>query len=138
MSVDGFLAAEKNLGYSRVASSALRLQPSVLATGQSAGTIAALAVRHHVQPRAVSPLETQMELANSGARLSTYAHDDVPYRSAYWADVQVVAARGIMVGTTPIHFSAGDAITRREAAAVLSRTFGYIPVGAPLPQIAIP
>jgi hypothetical protein len=138
VAVDGFLAGEKNLGYSRVASSALRLQPSVMSTGQAVGTIAALAVRHGIQPRAVSALETQIELANSGARISMYAHDDVPYRSAHWPAVQVAGARGIMVGTTLSHFSAASPITRREAATVLARALGYTPAGAPLPVIANP
>ena len=138
VTVDGFLAAEKNLGSSRVANSALRLQPGVMSTGQAVGTIAALAVRHGIQPRAVSPLETQMELANSGARISMYAHDDVRYPSAHWTDVQIAGARGIMVGSTLSHFSAADPITRREAAAVLARTLGYTPAGAALPAIGHP
>lgn len=138
VTVDGFLVAEKNLGTSRVANGALRLQPAVISTGQAAGAIAALAVRHGIQPRAVSPLETQIELANSGARISMYAHDDLRYPSAWWSDVQVAGARGIMVGTTLSHFSAADAITRREAAVVLARTLGYAPVGAPVPAITQP
>ena len=136
VNVDGLLVAEKNLGYSRVASSALRLQPSVMATGQAVGTIAALSVRHYIQPRGVSPLETQIELAKAGARLSMYVADDVPYQSAYWPDVQVASARGIMSGTTLSHFSAADPISRREAAVVLARTLGYTPVGAPVPVIS--
>ncbi|MBZ5621768.1 MAG: FAD-dependent oxidoreductase [Acidobacteriia bacterium] len=136
--VDGFLAAEKNLGYSRLASSALRQQASVMSTGQAAGAIGALAVRHNVQPRAVSPLEVQMALVNSGARISMYAHDDVPYGSTYWSDVQIVGARGIMVGSSYSHFSAADSITRREAAVSLSRMLGYIPVGVPVPVITNP
>jgi len=130
--VDGFLVAEKNLGYSRVASSALRLQPSVMSTGQAAGSIAAFAARNHVQPRMVTPLQVQVELAHNGARISLFAHDDVPSGSPYWADVQVAAARGIMTGTSVTHFSAANPITRREAAVVLSRTLGYAPLGAPL------
>jgi hypothetical protein len=133
VTVDGFLAAEKNLGSSRVANSALRLQPAVMSTGQAAGAIAALAVRHGLQPRAVSALETQIELANSGARISMYAHDDVSYPGAYWSDVQVAGARGIMVGTTPSHFSAAAPVTRREVAVMLARTLGYTQAGAPLP-----
>lgn len=129
--VDGFLVAEKNLGYSRVASSALRLQPSVLSTGQAAGSVAAFAVRNHVQPRLVTPLQVQVELAHDGARISLFAHDDVTPGSPYWADVQVAAARGIMTGTSVTHFSAANPITRREAAVVLAGTLGYSPLGAP-------
>ncbi|HLK62261.1 MAG TPA: FAD-dependent oxidoreductase [Bryobacteraceae bacterium] len=138
VSVDGFLAAEKNLGLSRVANSALHLQPSVISMGQAAGAIAALSARDHVPPRRVSPLEVQMELANSGARISMYAHDDVHYPSPYWQDVQVVGARGIMVGASASHFSVADPVTRREAAAVLSRMLGYTPVGSPLPVVTRP
>jgi len=136
--VDGFLVGEKNLGYSRVASSASRLQPSVMSTGQAAGAIAALAVRAGIQPRAVTPLNVQVELAKAGARISLFAHDDVPTGSAWWADVQVVSARGIMVGSTVSHFAANDPITRREAAVVLARTLGYTPAGVRLSLPAFP
>lgn len=68
--VDGFLPAEKNLSQSRLANGATRLQPHTLNMGQAVGVIAALAVKNHVQPRAVDPEAAQHVLLDAGATLS--------------------------------------------------------------------
>ena len=68
--IDGFLPAEKNLSQSRMANGATRLQPSTLLTGQAAGAIAALAVQHRMQPRALDPALVQRVLLDAGATLS--------------------------------------------------------------------
>lgn len=51
--VDGLLAAEKNISVSRIAASAIRLQPIAFAVGQAAGALASLAADQHAAPRAV-------------------------------------------------------------------------------------
>jgi len=119
--LDGFLAAEKNLGYSRLASGALRLQPAVMSTGQAAGAIAALAAASRIQPRQVNPLLVQQALATSGSAISLYTYSDVPFGSPYWADVQLASVRGLMLGYSFTNFGVTGVITRREAALVLSR-----------------
>jgi hypothetical protein len=119
--LDGFLAAEKNLGYSRLASGALRLQPAVMSTGQAAGAIAALAAASRIQPRAVNPLLVQEALTASGSAISLFVYSDVPLGSPYWADVQLASARGLMLGYSFSNFGVTGVITRREAALVLAR-----------------
>ena len=64
---DGFIAAEKNISQSRIASAAMRVHPSVTAVGQAAGTLAALAVRNGVEPRAVPAAAVQVGLLRDGA-----------------------------------------------------------------------
>ncbi len=61
--VDGFLPAEKNISQSRMGNGATRLQPHTMLMGQAAGAIAALAVKHRVQARAVEPVLVQDILA---------------------------------------------------------------------------
>jgi len=51
--IDGLLAAEKNLGYSSLVSSAIRLHDQMMAIGQAVGATAAVCLRRDVQPRAV-------------------------------------------------------------------------------------
>lgn len=119
--LDGFLAAEKNLGISRLANGALRLQPAVMSTGQAAGAIAAIAVSSRLQPRQVNPLLVQQALTASGSAISLYAYSDVPFESPYWADVQLASARGLMLGYSFRNFGIAGPITRREAALVLTR-----------------
>ncbi|MCA9447081.1 MAG: FAD-dependent oxidoreductase, partial [Candidatus Omnitrophica bacterium] len=50
---DGLLAAEKNLGYSSIVSSAIRLHDHCMAVGQACGAVAAVALKNRVQPRAI-------------------------------------------------------------------------------------
>lgn len=68
--IDGFLPAEKNISQSRMANGATRLQPHTMLTGQVAGVIAALAVKHRIQPRAVDPIEVQNVLLDAGCTLT--------------------------------------------------------------------
>ncbi len=51
--VDGLLSAEKNLGYSSIVSSAIRLHDHCMAVGQACGAVAAVALSKKVQPREI-------------------------------------------------------------------------------------
>ncbi|MBQ7168589.1 MAG: FAD-dependent oxidoreductase [Synergistaceae bacterium] len=86
---DNFLAAEKNLSMSRLATSALRLQPVCMMTGQAVGTLAALSVENHMRPRDVHPVYVQKVLADFGVMMSLAEYIDVPERSGYYGAVQI-------------------------------------------------
>ena len=87
--VDGLIAAEKNISVSRMVNGTIRLHPIVMHVGQAAGTIAAMAAKTNAQPRELNPFDVQMELWKSGAHLSLYdKFDDVPEHSKYWRAVQ--------------------------------------------------
>jgi hypothetical protein len=90
--VDGFLAAEKNISQSRLANGATRLQPSTMLMGQAAGAIAALAVEHKVQPRAVDPSTLQKVLLDAGATLVIDAVD-AEWGTAEWRSRQITVLR---------------------------------------------
>ena len=75
--VDGFLAAEKNISQSRLVNGATRTQPGTMSIGQAAGALAAIAIRDGKQPRKVSPIEVQFELVSSHVRLSLFVYDDI-------------------------------------------------------------
>ncbi len=51
---DGLLGASKNIGYSSIVSSALRLHGQMMHCGQAAGTIAWLALEEKVEPRQIA------------------------------------------------------------------------------------
>ncbi|MBQ6774198.1 MAG: FAD-dependent oxidoreductase [Synergistaceae bacterium] len=87
--VDNFIPAEKNLSMSRLASSALRLQPICMMTGQAAGALAAVAIKSGLQPRDVHALHVQKVLADSGVVLSLCNFSDVPRSNKYFASVQL-------------------------------------------------
>jgi hypothetical protein len=86
--VDGFLPAEKNLSQSRLANGATRLQPSTFLTGQAAGAIAALAVEHGIQPRALDPLLVQRVLLDAGCTL-LIERPKAPWGSEKWKQQQL-------------------------------------------------
>ena len=89
--VDGFIPAEKNISQSRLANGATRLQPITMLTGQAAGTIAALAAKQNIQPRAVKPWQVQQALLDSGCTLIQRWYADVPYGTELWRATQLLA-----------------------------------------------
>lgn len=66
-------AAEKNISASRMASSAARVHPAVVAIGEAAGTVAALAIRAGVAPQTVPTLAVQWSLVDGGAAITPLA-----------------------------------------------------------------
>lgn len=87
--VDGFLAAEKNISQSRMANGATRLQPSTMLMGQAVGAIAALAIAEKVQPRALDPLLVQRALLEAGSTLAIQRIPDARWGSPEWRAKQL-------------------------------------------------
>jgi hypothetical protein len=85
------VAAEKNLSMSRVASAAVRVQPSVTAVGEAAGVIAALAWKQGVAPRRVSSAAVQISLLKQGALLLPYPISGVSTESPDYPAVALAA-----------------------------------------------
>jgi len=94
--VDGFLPAEKNISQSRMGNGATRLQPHTMLMGQAAGAIAALAVKYHVQPRAVEPVLVQDILARAHDPLNYTPVQDVAADRPDWSAIQLVTVRGFL------------------------------------------
>lgn len=125
-SVDGLVAAEKNLSLSRLASAATRTHPTVMHTGQAAGVIAALAALNDIQPRMLDPVLVQSELTRVGARISSDKFFDVGRCSnPLWPDVEFVVGRGVFSGLSNWTFGANEALSRAQAAVMLNKVLGY-------------
>ncbi len=129
-SVDGLLAAEKNLSVTRLVNGAIRLQPITMLTGQAAGAIAALAIERNVAPRNLHPAIVQDHLVDQGCRLSAQGFTDVPRSHPRWKDIQFVAGRKLMNGMSETLFAPDEPLTRAQAAVVVVRTFD-VPMGNP-------
>ena len=95
-SVDGFIAAEKNISVSRLAAGALRLQPITMMTGQAAGALAALSVLGDVQVREVKAVRVQRVLIDAGVDLSLCRYIDVPGEHKYYGSVQLANLYGLL------------------------------------------
>lgn len=93
---EGLVAAEKNISASRIASGAIRLHPTVVATGEAAGTLAALAVRAQVDVGAVPTAAVQLSLIRHGALLSPARIEGVEPDDEAWAAVVFAVARQLV------------------------------------------
>ncbi len=105
---DRFLAAEKNLSMSRLASGGLRLQPICMMTGQAVGALAAVSVREGVRPRDVKAVRVQKVLVDSGVRLSLCNYADVPARHEYFGSVQLGSLYRLLEPRTYPNVQAGQ------------------------------
>lgn len=135
-SIDGFIAAEKNISVSRLVAGALRLQPITMMTGQAAGTLAALAVSSGVQPREVKTLSVQRELLKAGVTLSLAEYADVPPTHKYNASIQLASVYGLLEPLAWPHdgeagvFGVDEVLTSNDIANLRERTKN------PLPQLS--
>ena len=95
--IDGLLAAEKNISQSRLANGATRLQPSTLNMGQAAGAIAALSVKQKTPLRALDPADVQQVLLEAGCPLTLS-----PVASAPGSDDWMMQQRKALRASPPI------------------------------------
>lgn len=95
--VDGLIVAEKSISVTNIVNGATRLQPVVLGIGQAAGTLAALAVKQNITPRAVPIRDVQQALLDAKAYIMPFI--DVPATDPQFAAIQRIGATGIMKGT---------------------------------------
>jgi hypothetical protein len=120
--VDGLVLAEKNLSASRLVTSAIRMQPSTMMTGQAAGALAAVAVQRGVQPRQVKPIEVQWRLLEAGCVLALHNPADVPFSHPYWKEIQLAILYDLAQYTGG-NFEPDGSMTQSGLASLLSRTF---------------
>lgn len=120
--IDGFLAAEKNISQSRLANGATRLQPSTMLMGQAAGAIAALAQKYGVPARRLDPVLVQQALLKEGATLLITPLRDVARDSREWAAVQLVAVHGMLPPENG-RFGPDQPVSCEQLQAVIRRLF---------------
>lgn len=130
--IDGFIPAEKNISQSRLANGATRLQPITMLTGQAAGTIAALAVRHQVQPRQLPPILVQAALLEAGSTLVQRWYADVEWGTPLWQATQLLSLHHVLDAAGPFDKNEGpiggtwrwrseETLTEADRVAALSR-----------------
>ncbi|MCL6523839.1 MAG: FAD-dependent oxidoreductase [Thermoflavifilum sp.] len=92
--MDGLIVAEKGISVTNIANGATRLQPCVLLTGQAAGALASLCVKHNIQPREISIREVQSLLLSQKCYLLPII--DVSPNDRAFGAIQRVCLTGIM------------------------------------------
>jgi hypothetical protein len=122
---DGLLGASKNIGVSSIVQSALRLHGQMMLCGQASATVAWLALREGLQPRAIAAdpervLAVQRALLKSGVLIWPF-HDldpDAPYFEA----VNLLTVRGILTpDADSVRFRPDEIVGEKEIAGVLAR-----------------
>ena len=131
--IDGFLAAEKNISVSRIVNGATRLQPSAMMIGQAAGVMAALSISGNIQPRNLNVEKVQRQLvlggtALTGMPISAFKFTDISNTDSntdpFWKYIQMSSAKGWMLGFGDGTFGMGLNFSRAPAASVAVRRFG--------------
>ncbi len=95
--VNGLIVAEKSISVTNIVNGTTRLQPVVMGIGQAAGALAAICVKHAMQPKDVSVREVQNALLQENSYLMPY-HDVKPADPGFQA-IQRIGATGILKGT---------------------------------------
>lgn len=139
--VDGLLGGGHNLGYTSIVSSGFRLHDQMMAAGQAIGAVAATAIEHGVQPRAIPYDALLMESVWNGlmsraggaepAMLWPFADVD-PSDDCYVA-VNQLAVRGMLpLGPGDVHFEADKPATPDWRGAVVERSMAVKQVDSPI------
>jgi hypothetical protein len=126
---DGLMAGAKNIGTTHLSNGAIRMHPTEWATGEAAGTFAALCTFWGVQPRVAYAdvahvREFQLRMLDAGAPL--YWMTDVKPTDSDWRAMQFVAAIGVMGGpeSNTLAFRPDTTINRAQTAAALVAALG--------------
>jgi hypothetical protein len=139
--VDGLLGAQKNLGYSSLVSSAVRLHDHGVVVGQAAGATAAVCLRENISPRQVPGDAKRLEVVRAGlcrekpgeipVALWPYA-DLAPNHPAYVAVNRLVSRGALPWSPREVTFRPEEAATPdwRSEVVRLSKTSASAPEGA--------
>ncbi len=132
---DGLLGGGKNIGMSSVVSAALRLHGQMMHVGQAAGTVAWIALRDGVEPRAVATnfgrvREVQQRLVRGcgGPGVLLWPWHDLAPDDAHFEAANLLAVRGIwQADEDSLDFSPWKIVTQRELEPTLARLWAVLP-----------
>jgi hypothetical protein len=121
--MNGLLGAGKNLGVSSLVSSAIRLHGQTMHAGQAAATVAAVAMREKIEPRAVATNpklieEIQLTLVrglDGGPGILLWPYHDLGVDERHFEAANMLGAKGILPGLEDsLDFEAYRVVTRGD------------------------
>ncbi|KAF0181366.1 MAG: hypothetical protein FD161_39 [Limisphaerales bacterium] len=126
---DGLFGCSKNVGYSSVVSSAVRLHGHMMLVGQAVGTAAWLCLRDAIQPRDIArdwprirELQLRLVRGAGGPGVLLWPFHDLAPDDLHFEAANQLAVRGIwQADADNLDFSAWKPVTRRELARALYR-----------------
>ncbi len=138
--IQGLLGAQKNLGYTSIVGSSCRLHDQSIHAGQASGAVAAVSLRHHVDPAAIYLRPDQLaeiwegllEPVN-GAPLAVWPFSDTdPYDDGFAAIQQLALRRLLGLRPTDTAFQPDQVATESWTERV---TVAIVNAGYPAPQL---
>ena len=90
------LAAEKNISVSRIAAGAVRLHPTVFATGEAVGALAALSIQSGTRVSEVPTIAVQMSLIRGGALLAPVTIRGVDVKQPQFLPISLAVCRKLV------------------------------------------
>ncbi len=126
---DGLFGCSKNVGYSSVVSSAVRLHGHMMHVGQAVGTAAWLCLRDSIQPRDIArdwprirELQLRLVRGAGGPGVLLWPFHDLAPDDLHFEAVNALAVRGIwQADADNLDFQPWKPVTRRELARSLVR-----------------
>ncbi len=142
--MDGLLGCSKNIGVTSLVQASLRLHGQMMHVGTAAGTVAALALREGIAPRAIasSPQrirEVQRTLVrgSEGPGMLIWPWHDVRSEEAHFEAANLLTIAGIWrAGADTVFFEPRKVVTRRELAGALVRLRRSLPESPDWPEFA--
>lgn len=129
--MDGLLGCSKNLGVTSMTQSSLRLHGQMIHAGAAVGTVASVALREHLEPRAVASSwqrirEVQRTLLRQGTLI--WPWHDVRPEAAYFEAANLLTIAGIWrADPDSVLFRPEQVVTRAELAGALARLCRALP-----------
>ncbi len=136
--MDGLVGAGKNIGYSSIVSSALRLHGQMMHVGQAAGAAAVIALRDGIEPREIARdsrriRELQLALVTprrEGYGILLWPYFDLKVDDRHFEAANMLAVRQILPGEAGAQdFKAWQPVTRRDMARAVARAVVSVELG---------
>lgn len=126
--MEGLLGAQKNLGYTSIVGSSCRLHDHCIHAGQASGAVAAVSLRHEMnpselyyQPERLAEIWTGLLEVEPGAPLAIWPFADVdPYDPGFVAIQQLALRRVLALKAWDTSFQADQPATRQWLDGVLA------------------
>jgi len=125
---EGLLGASKNIGVSSVVQSALRLHGQMMLCGQASATVAWLALREKIEPRAIAAdpkrvVVVQQTLAKGagGPGVLLWPYHDLDSEAPAFAAINLLALQGYWPVSEGVFFRPNEPLTETEYREVANR-----------------
>lgn len=131
--MDSLIGAQGNVGFSSIVSSAIRLHDHRVHIGQAAAALAALCLKHQIQPRDMAWNRARLEEiqhalcgGTEGVPMLLFPWRDLPADHPAFIAINRLSARGLIpVERHEVDFQANAPATKEWRDAALNRCVGY-------------